>query len=84
MASYQAKTGRKMLWMWERKFTFWSIPTRPGIWNSRQKAKKFKKLKIIIMASFQAKTERDRLRMRETKNCSYQFLANPEFIILKK
>ena len=36
------------------------------------------------MASFQAKTEQDRLRMRETKNCSYQFLANPEFIILKK
>ena len=36
------------------------------------------------MASFEAKMERDRLRMRETKNCSYQFLANPEFIILKK
>ena len=36
------------------------------------------------MASFQAKMGRDRLRMRETKTCSYQFLANPEFIILKK
>ena len=31
------------------------------------------------MASFQSKTGRDRQRMREKKNRSYQFLANPEY-----
>ena len=53
--------------MWEKKFSFWSIPTRPGIGNSRKIEKKFKKLKNIDMASFQAKTWRERLRMWEKK-----------------
>ena len=42
-------------------------PTQPGVGNSNRIAKKCKKLKNIIMASFQAKTGRDRLRMREKK-----------------
>ena len=36
------------------------------------------------MASFQAKTGQDRLRMREKKNRSYQFLANSEYLKSKK
>ena len=36
------------------------------------------------MAFFQAKIGQDRLRMREKKICSYQFLANPEYKIPKK
>ena len=32
MASFQAKTAQERLRMWEKKkFSFWSIPTRPGI-----------------------------------------------------
>ena len=46
-------------------------------------AKKFKRLKNIIMASFEGKTRRDRLRMREKKNCSCEFQANPKYRILK-
>ena len=46
-------------------------------------AKKFKRLKNSIMASFEGKTRRDRLRMREKKNCSCQFQANPKYRILK-
>ena len=67
MASFQTKTGRERLRMWEKNFSFWSIPTRPGIGNSRKIAKKFKNLKIIIMTSFQAKTGWERLRMRGKK-----------------
>ena len=55
----------------KKKFSFWSIPTRPGIGNSRKIAKKFKKLNNIITSSFQGKTGRDKLRMREKKNRSY-------------
>ena len=36
------------------------------------------------MAFFQAKTGWDRLRMREKKNHSYQFLSNLEYKIPKK
>ena len=64
MDSFQAKTGRDRLRMREKKiFLFRSIPTRPGIGNSRKIAKKFKKLKNINMASFKAKTGWERLRM---------------------
>ena len=62
-----------------KKFSFWSIPTRPGIGNSRKIAKKFKKLKNINMASFQAKTGRERLRTWEKKNSrSDPFQTDPE------
>ena len=36
------------------------------------------------MASFQAKTGRDRLRMGEKKNRSHQFLGNLKYRIPKK
>ena len=49
------------------KLSFWSIQSRPGIGNSKKIGKKFKKLKNINMASFQAKTGWERLRMRENK-----------------
>ena len=68
MVSFQAKTGRDRLRMGEKKiFLFRSIPTRPGIGNSKKTAKKFKKLKNIAMASFQARMGQDKLRMREKK-----------------
>ena len=44
------------------------VPTRCVIENSKKKAKIYKKLKITIVASFQAKTGRKRLRKRENKN----------------
>ena len=52
MGSFQAKIGRKMQ---RKKLSFRSVPTRHEIENSKKKAKKFKKLKNTIMASFQAK-----------------------------
>ena len=55
----QAKNERKKV------FSFRSIPTQPGIGNSRKVAKKFKH---INMASFQEKTEWERLRMWRKKN----------------
>ena len=54
MASFQAKTGWKMLRMREYK-NYRSVPTRRKIENSKKIAKKFKMLKYTVMASFQAK-----------------------------
>ena len=51
-----------------RSVPFRSVPTRYVIENSKQIAKKFKKLKNTIVASFQAKIDRKRLRKRENKN----------------
>ena len=45
-----------------------SVPNRCAIENSKQMAKKFKKLKNTVVASFQAKIGRKRLRKRENKN----------------
>ena len=75
----QAKNERK------KKFSFRSIPTRPRIRNSKKIAKKFKKSKNIIVASFQAKMRRDRLSMREKKNSrSDPFQPDTESGIPKK
>ena len=51
-----------------RSVPFRSVPTRCVIENSKQIAKKFKKIKNTIVASFQAKIGRKRLRKRENKN----------------
>ena len=51
-----------------RSVPFRSVPTRCVIENSKQIAKKFKKLKNTVVASFQAKIGRKRLRKRENKN----------------
>ena len=56
----------------KKKLSFLSVPSLSGIKNSKKIAKKFKKLKNIIMASFQAKTGWDRLRMREEKKLSFR------------
>ena len=45
------------------------VSTRRVIENSKKIAKKFKKLKNTIMASFQAKIGWIRQRKRENKNC---------------
>ena len=59
MASFQAKTGWKMLRRREyknyRSVPFRSFPTRREIENFKKIAIKLKKLKYTIMASFQAK-----------------------------
>ena len=52
----------------ERNKNYRSVPTRCVIENSKQIAKKFKKLKNTTVASFQAKIGRKRLRKRENKN----------------
>ena len=58
MASFQAKTGRERLRKRKIFFSLRSVPTQPGIENSKTIAKK---LKTIIMASFEAKTGWDSL-----------------------
>ena len=50
--------------------SFRFVSTRRVIENSKKIAKKFKKLKNTIMASFQAKIGWKRQRKRENKNCS--------------
>ena len=47
---------------------FRSVPTRYVIENSKQIAKKLKKLKNTVVASFQAKIGSKSLRKRENKN----------------
>ena len=51
---------------WIISFRF--VPTQPEIENSKNVAKKFKKLKNSITASFQVKTGWKRLRNKENKN----------------
>ena len=60
MNSFQAKIGRKMMRKREIKVIvpFRFVPARCVIENSKQIAKKFKKLKNTIVASFQAKIGR--------------------------
>ena len=70
MNSFQAKIGWKQMRKREIKIIvpFRSVPTRCVIENSKQIAKKLKKLKNAVVASFQAKIGRKRLRKRENKN----------------
>ena len=51
----------------KKKLSFRSVPTQPGIENSKKKVKKLKKLKNIIMFSFRAKIGRERPRKSEKK-----------------
>ena len=60
---------------WKKKLSFWSVPTQPGIENSKTIAKK---LKNIIMASFQAKTGWDSLWKRKKNYRSDQLLPDQE------
>ena len=66
MNSFQAKIGWEKMRKREIKtiVPFHSVSTRCVIENSKQIAKKFKKLKNIIMASFQANIGRKRLRKK--------------------
>ena len=70
MNSFQVKISWKKMRKGEIKIIvpFRSVPTRCVIENSKQIAKKFKKLKNTIVASFQAKIGKKRLRKRENKN----------------
>ena len=73
MNSFQAKIGWKKMRKREIKIIvpFRSVPARCVIENSKQIAKKFKKLKTTIVASFQAKIGLKRLGKRENKNCRF-------------
>ena len=70
MNSFQAKVSWKNIRKREIKFIvpFHSVPTRCVIENSKQIAKKFKKLKNTVFASFRAKIGRKSLRKGENKN----------------
>ena len=54
----------------KQKLKFNFVPAQREIENSKKIAKKLKKLKNTIMASFQAKIDWKRQRKRENKNCS--------------
>ena len=73
---------------WERekiKKNRSDVFTQPGIKKYQKIAKKFKKLKNTIMVSFQAKIGWKLPRMKEKKkNCSDEFLPDPEQKIPKK
>ena len=58
----------------KQELSFRFVLTRLEIENSKTIAKKFKKLKISLMASFQAKTGLKRLRKRQNKN--YRFVSS--------
>ena len=53
--------------------SFRLVPTQRVIENSKKIAKIFKKLKNLVMASFQAKIVWKRLKKRENKN--YHFVS---------
>ena len=52
------------------KLSFRSVPARHVIENSNKIAKKLKKLKNIVVASFQAKIDWKRMKKIENKNYS--------------
>ena len=59
------------------KLSFRSVPARHVIENSNKIAKKLKKLKIIVVASFQAKIDWKRMKKIENKNyCSVSFVPD--------
>ena len=71
----------------ERKYklSFYFVPSRKEIENSKKIGKIFKNLKHTIMASFQAKICRERQRKSENKNYRYvSFLPAGEEKISKK
>ena len=84
MTPLQAKIGCKTQRKRENK-NFQSVPTLRVIENSNKIAKKFKKLKNTIMASFQAKTGWKMPRRRENKNYrAVPFLPDAKLKIPKK
>ena len=87
MNSFQAKIGWKKMRKREIKIIvpFRSVPIRCVIENSKQIAKKLKKLKNTIVASFQTKIGRKSLRKIENKNYpSVPFLPGARKKIPKK
>ena len=60
----------------KEKLSFRSVPTRRGIENAKKKAKKLKKFKNSIMASFQAKIVWKRPRKRENKKLSCRYVPS--------
>ena len=72
MASFEAKIGwkrpRKREYKKYRSVSFRFVPTQRVTENSKKIAKKLKKLKNAIMASFEAKIGWKRSRKRENKN----------------
>ena len=71
----RVRTGRKIE---KKKISFRSVRTGPELENSKINAKKFKKLKNIIQASFQDETGQDGPKKRAQKKFpSYPFEPDP-------
>ena len=80
MKSFQAKVGWKMMGKREnKKLSFRFVPTQRAIQNFKKIAKKFKKLKNTIMASFQAKYV-GKCRERENIELSFCFVPTRRLI----
>ena len=76
MASFQAKIGWKMPGKRIKKVSFRFVPTRREIQNSNKIAKKLKKLKNTIMASFQAKIWKRQRKIENKNSRSVSFLPD--------
>ena len=84
MPLIQAKIGWKMPRKREYK-NYRSVPTRREIEIFKRIAKKFRKLKNTIMASFQSKIGWKRQRKKENKSYrSVSFLSGAKWKIKKK
>ena len=85
MASFLAKICCKYREREKKKLSIRFVLIRPVIENSKEIAKKFKKLKKTLTASFQAKIGWKMLRKRENKNYrSISFLPDRQDKIPEK
>ena len=87
MDSFQAKTARhRPRMIYKKKISFGSIPTRSGIGNSKKNSKKIQKTKKNHYGFFSSQNGMGQAKNdgKKKKKRSYQFLANPEYRILKK
>ena len=75
MSTFQAKTVWDQLTKRKKKLSFQSVPTRPGIENSKKNNKKIQKIKKHYYGFISAKTGWETPRKREKKIivpiCSY-------------
>ena len=79
MSSFQAKTGWERLRKRKKKLSFRSVPTRPGIENSKKNIKKIQKIKKHHYGFFSSQNESGVAEKEKKKNYrSDQFLPDQE------
>ena len=80
MASFQAKTRRERLRMCEKKILvlIHSNPTRNR--ELQKNSKKIQKIKKHHYGFFSSQNRTGQAENERKKNCSYQFLANSEYL----